>query len=201
MNSDANNQDKKENVWINNLILELEKAKDDKDMIETLVNICNSNPEVEHHKRAGIYLYKNYYIKSGYIGKGTQFIDNMRYLEDNGYCSSSAPKVIGMPISKDKKFCVIITKINESEGGELIPYALHRTDENKRRKFARELIALLNEQSLHNPCITESYDNWYLTPKEKNIVIDHWSVLEKCASEKKKQIKKQILEVCGLTCE
>ena len=115
---------------IDNLIQELSVAKDIDDLIKILLLFKEENSEVTVNMKAGLVLYHNYYINMpSQFGKSFKSMDNMQYLQDNGYCPTAAPEFVGMPISEDGKSCVLITKINDSAGGDLRLYCCSTADE------------------------------------------------------------------------
>ena len=188
---------------IDKLIQELSIAKNFDELLDILLLFESESTEVISNIRAGVFLYHNYYLEPHRLGGTIRFTENMQYLQDNDYCPTAAPKLVGMPISKDGKACVLITKINDSIGGDLQTYYFSRTDEHKmiRVKFANELIALLDERSLYNPAVLDdSFSGWFSVPGKGNIVFNNWSSLLKCESEEEKaSIKKKILKMCALS--
>ena len=147
----------------------------------------------------GNYFCKGYYILLGLKNKMHKFIENLETAEKYGV-TAAAPKVIRKMYAENNN-AVIITKIEDSLGKDLIPYESVEKDvpvANK-KQLAEEMIRMLNEGNLYNPAVINNKKFWFVTPNEKKIIIDDWSELKRCNSEVEKQeLIKKISQMCGL---
>ncbi len=149
----------------------------------------DNNGIVIYNPQNGSYIYGNYYVVPGYIDKSSKFFDNLRFLNRAGFCKTSAPELVDCHQSGDKNFGVIIYKLNDTEGGILLPY-LDVSSEipiERKERFLDEQVVLLKSASLYNPAVMEDQRAWGVTPDTKNIYVDSWSRLEKCPSPEQKK--------------
>ena len=189
-------QEQKSSV-IQTLCSNLKGYKNMDEAITILNNTQKQNNDIKYRQRDGAYIYQNYYIIPGIKPLDRSFESNIRFINKLGLCKTSAPELIEVSNSKDNSFCVIIYKLNDTKGGELLPIkTLSNIPRKSKKRFISEQIELLDNTGLYNSAVTDSYDYWLITPDTKNIVIDSWSDLKRCTDLKqKKDIEEQLQRV------
>ena len=181
---------------INNLSTQLRCGEQNfASYVKTLNEFQSSiDRNVKYNQRNGTYTVANYHIVPGFMKEDSKYLDNLRFLNRAGFCRTSAPELVDVVKTRDNNFGVIIYKINDTNGGTLLPYLDVATEVSaeKKKQFLDEQATLLKSASLYNPAIFESQKNWGVTPDTRNIYIDSWSTLTKCQDpdEKKNIIEK-----------
>lgn len=174
---DLLNNLKKNNSDIKTIIFELNKFKDE-------------NSRVVYNSKNGSYSVGNYYIVPGYVSSDAEFLKNLGLLNKNGLCKTSAPEVVDVVYlaQPEIEFCVVVYKLNGTNGGSPIPYieALNEVSLDKKQVFYKEQEMLLEKLSLYNSDLFESYSSWAVFSDSQNIYVDSWASLEKCVSSEEK---------------
>ena len=173
------------------LIKQLIKGKQSSfDYIKTLNDFKSVNGDsVIYNPRNGSYILDNYYVVPGYIKGDTKFFDNLKFLNRAGFCRTSAPVLLDMTKTQDDDFGVVVFKINDTNGGIVLPYLDVVSDVSleKKNKFFEEQETLLRSASVYNPAVIENQEAWGVTPDTKNIYIDSWANLIKASSPAQKK--------------
>ena len=183
---------------INQLISKLDHFANSDQAIKTLLNFRKEVNGMKFDPRYGIFKYSNCYIVPGFKAKDTRFIENLKKIRELGCCKTSAPELLFDGRSLDKKFDVIIYRINGSKDGQLKPLkSLNEIPQENKQKFINEQMDLLQQTSLFNRAVTDSYDDWFVTRDSKNIHIASWSNLDTCPPHRQKEIEKILTSRCN----
>ena len=186
------------NKFIEDFIIGFENCENSDSAIGFMVEIQQKTLNLKYKDRTGAYIFQNYYIQPSFTPYNDGFYKdlekNLRFLESNNLCKTSAPKLVKIVSTKEKVFTAIIFEITDTKEGELIPYLQTKgVQTEKLKEFKKEQLELLDKTGFYNPIIFNDINNFYTTFDTKNIVFGAWDKLLKVESEEeKKEIKNKL---------
>lgn len=182
--------------FISECINELKKCNDLKEVALYLENIGKDNNKINKLSNT-VFKYKDYYIN---IGKkfilSKQAFGLMQYKDMNMSCM---PSFVDYIECKNKKDCVLITKILDTSDDLPVPYIENNSTVTleAKQEFMQDINKML-EKGLTNRQI-DDMNNWFIVPKTGKILISDWSELAGFINDTAKNAyKKRISNMCGL---
>ncbi len=182
--------------FISECIKNLKECTDIKEISQYLENILKDNNQFNKLSNT-VYKYKDYYIN---IGKkfilSPQVYGMTQYKDMNLSCM---PVLVDYIECKNKKDCVLITKIPDTQDDLPVPYGENNSlvTLDAKQEFMQDINKML-EKGLTNRQI-DDMNNWYIIPKTGKILISDWSELAGFTNDTSKNAyKKRISNMCGL---
>ena len=165
---------------IDDIMTDFNLLADADSAINYLVQKKLKNPNVIYKEKNGAYIYENYYLLPSFTKKEDATLqilkENLKIV--NPICKTSSPELINILSTMDKKFSIIIYKIQQTSNADLIPYIqTNGVEKDKIEQFVSEQQNLLSQTELYNSEIFQSINHFYLTSDTKNIIFDDWTKL------------------------
>lgn len=120
-------------------------------------------------------------------------------MDNKSLSLSCMPEFIHCYECNDKKDCVLVTRIPDTEDEMPLPYSKNSSivTLEAKRKFVNEITSMV-EKGFTNIGI-DNMENWYIVPKTGRIIISDWSQFAGFSNDKAKSAyKKRINDMCGL---
>ena len=143
------------------------------------------------------YKYKDYYINTGIKFIIDPHVKGLKTA--NKLNLSCAPTLVDYITTKNEKNYVLITRLEGTENGNVVPYNECRQDVTleAKNKFLNDVDRFIGI-GYTNKAI-ESPKNWFVVPSTKRIVIGNWSEFVSLGSEENKaHYRKDIADMLGL---
>lgn len=180
------------NKFIEEFIIGFENCENSDSAIEFMVEIQQKTLSLKYKDRTGAYIYGNYYIQPSFTPLEDGFYKdlekNLKFLESNNLCPTSAPRLVKIVSTKEKIFTALIFEINDTNDAELVPYLQTKGASTEKLKiFKSEQLELLDKAGLYNPLIFNDINNFYLTSDTQNIIFGAWDKLLKIENEEEKK--------------